>query len=308
MNWKKLGLVYNVTGDKSWAKSHAMIPTPLELPDRIRVFYGTRGIDGRSSISFVDLDKKNPNKILYEHPKPCLTHGAVGCFDDSGVLPGCIVSEEGRILLYYVGFNVRNTVPYSNAIGIAESYDDGFTFQRVYDGAIVDRTATEPYFAVSPCVLRKDNRWLLWYASCTEWITVNDKREALYHIKYAESADGLNWDRPNISCIHPLTSDESNARPTVLFREGEFQMYYSFRGSRDFRDGSDSYMIGYATSTDGKAWTRKDAQAGINLSNSGWDSKMLAYPSIIQTGNDSLLLYNGNGFGFTGFGIAIKNQ
>jgi hypothetical protein len=307
MKWNKLGLVFNVSGQKAWAASHAMIPTPLLLEDRIRVFYGSRGQDGKAAISFVDVDINDPTKVIYEHETSILTHGETGCFDDSGVLPGCVVWDNDRVLLYYVGFNVRNTVPYSNAIGVAESFDDGITFQRVFDGAVVDRTAQEPYFSVSPCVLKTKEGWKLWYASCTKWITVNDKKEALYHIKYADSVDGLLWQRPNKSCILPLADDESNARPTVIYDGGLYHMYYSFRGSSDFRDGCDSYRIGYATSINGQDWLRKDDQTGLYFSKSGWDSKMLAYPSVLECGGRALLFYNGNGFGASGFGVAEKS-
>ncbi|MEO9967589.1 MAG: hypothetical protein ABJF11_17460 [Reichenbachiella sp.] len=304
MNWEKIGQVYNVNGKLPWASSHAMIPTPIALEDRIRVFFGTRGTNGKASISFVDLDINDPSQIIAEHDRPVLSHGQVGCFDDCGVLPGCLVKTEDRLLMYYVGFNVRNTVPYSNAIGVAESFDDGITFQRVYEGAVVDRTKDEPYFSVSPCVISDGKSWKMYYASCTEWISVNDKYEALYHIKMASSSDGFNWDRPNISCILPLKDDESNARPTVFIKDGIFHMYYSYRGSSDFRDGVDSYRLGYAISQDGEHWERKDSECGIGFSEDGWDSKMLAYPSVLEVGQSTYLFYNGNGFGQTGFGIA----
>ncbi|GIX29066.1 MAG: hypothetical protein KatS3mg123_2947 [Burkholderiales bacterium] len=39
MQWRKLGLVYRPDGSQPWAKSHAMVPTPVRLSESVvRVF------------------------------------------------------------------------------------------------------------------------------------------------------------------------------------------------------------------------------------------------------------------------------
>ena len=81
-------------------------------------------------------------------------------------------------------------------------------------------------------------------------------------------------------------------------------MYYCYRGSEDFRNGKNSYQIGYAWSDDLTNWSRDDLQANINISKKGWDSKMVAYPYIVQTSWGTYMFYNGNGFGRSGFGFA----
>jgi hypothetical protein len=40
------------------------------------------------------------------------------------------------------------------------------------------------------------------------------------------------------------------------------------------------------------------------VSKNGWDSDMLCYPCIFDHKGESYMLYNGNGYGRTGFGIA----
>ena len=60
MAWKKLGMVFDLKQHNiGWLKSHAMLPTPLLLDDRIRVYFTGRDVNGHSRISFVDLKKKN---------------------------------------------------------------------------------------------------------------------------------------------------------------------------------------------------------------------------------------------------------
>jgi len=77
------------------------------------------------------------------------------------------------------------------------------------------------------------------------------------------------------------------------------------RGSQDFRGAGATYRMGYATSRDLATWVREDARAGIEPSPEGWDSQMIAYPNVIQVGDRCYMFYNGNGFGQSGFGVAV---
>jgi hypothetical protein len=75
-------------------------------------------------------------------------------------------------------------------------------------------------------------------------------------------------------------------------------MLYSSRArSRD-------YLLGCALSSDGVSWERRDAEVGIAPSGKGWDSGSIAYGSVVQHGDETHLLYCGNGRGVTGFGWA----
>jgi hypothetical protein len=78
-------------------------------------------------------------------------------------------------------------------------------------------------------------------------------------------------------------------------------MWYSIRFGK-------TYRIGYAESTDGVDWQRKDNQVGIDVSDAGWDSEMIEYPCVFDHAGERYMLYNGNGFGKTGFGLAILEQ
>ena len=75
-------------------------------------------------------------------------------------------------------------------------------------------------------------------------------------------------------------------------------MWYSYRGEK--------YRIGYAESEDGIVWTRKDNESGIGVSSEGWDSEMIDYPVVFKHKDDVYMLYCGNGYGKTGFGLAVR--
>jgi hypothetical protein len=86
-------------------------------------------------------------------------------------------------------------------------------------------------------------------------------------------------------------------------------MWYTRRGAADYReDPASAYRIGYAESPDGVRWTRMDERAGIDVSENGWDSVMIAYPFVYQHRGVKYMLYNGNGFGQTGIGYAVWEE
>jgi hypothetical protein len=138
------------------------------------------------------------------------------------------------------------------------------------------------------------------------WLVVDGRPEPLYVIKYAESEDGIEWWRGNRTSIEPSHPEEANARPWVVRGRGGYRMWFCHQRSRGYRsDPRASYRIGYAESVDGEAWVRKDDEAGIDVSDSGWVSVMVTYPSVYEYRGALHLLYNGNGFGASGIGHAV---
>ena len=303
--WQKKGLIFNTDNNYDWMISHACVPTALVLPnDRIRIYFAPRNARGQSIPTFIEVSSDNPSDVLYLHDRPIMPLGKVGTFDDGGIMPCSLIADNDKIYLYYVGWNPSVSVPYRNAVGIAMSNDGGTTFSRLFDGAIIDRTPYEPYFTASPYVYKEGDQWHLWYASATGFVEVAQKYEPVYLIKYGHSTDGITWHRENKVCIEPKTAYEANARPSVIKENGIFKMWFCYRGSLDYRDGSDSYRIGYAESENAVDWERMDEKAGIEFSQDGWDSKMQTYPNVIDYKKRKYLFYNGNGFGKTGIGWA----
>ena len=308
MGWQKLGLSFVTDRQRPWMVSHACTPTGLYLPDgdRIRVYFAPRNARGQSIPTYLEVAAKDPTEVLYLHERPILELGERGTFDDGGIMPCSLVEAgDGRLHLYYVGWNPSVSVAYRNAIGLAISTDGGQTFARPFPGAVVDRDRNEPFFTASPCALREGDRWHLWYASSTGFMEVEDRVEPLYVLKYATSHDGMDWVRPNRALLPPAAPHECTARPSVVKDGNTYRMWYCYRGSYDYRDGSDAYRIGYAESSNpARGWQRMDQRAGIDYSPTGWDSSMQTYPNVVDTPHGRYLFYNGNGFGKTGIGCA----
>ena len=306
MPWNKQGVIFRTDGQQDWMVTHACVPTVHVLNDEVfRIFFAPRNERGQSIPTFIDVAADNPKQVLHVHDRPIMPLGTLGTFDDGGIMPCCVIPTEEGLFLYYVGWNPSGSVPYRNAIGLAVSHDDGQTFEQMFDGAIVDRTRDEPYFTASPWIMREGSDWHMWYASSTGFTVVNGKPEPLYIIKYAHSRNGIDWTRNNVTCIHPNKPDEANARATVIKEGDRYKMWYAYRGSVDYRDGANSYRIGYAESSNAIDWQRYDEQAGIQYSSSGWDATMQTYPCVVKHQETKYLFYNGNGFGRTGIGYAI---
>lgn len=311
MEWKKRGLIYVPKGNQNRMVSHAQLPTVDKVNDDVlRIYYGTRDKLNRTVTTYIEVAADNPKNVLYIHARPVLGLGELGCFDDSGAMPSWIVNHGGIKYLYYIGWNKGVSVSYRNSIGVAISDDGGKTFTRLYKGPVVDRTKTEPYFCGASCVIEENNLWRMWYLSALKWITYNEKPEPVYHIKYAESRDGVNWDRTGIVCIDLKSPEEGGiTRPCVIPEDGIYKMWYCYRGIRDYRTNkAHSYRIGYAESKDGLEWDRKDELAGIDVSVEGWDSVMITYAHVYEHKGRKHMIYNGNGFGRSGFGYAVLEE
>jgi hypothetical protein len=138
----------------------------------------------------------------------------------------------------------------------------------------------------------------MWYLSGMKWMMEARAPKHYYHIKYAESHDGIDWRRTGTVCIDFKDQDEyAISRPTVLRENGLYRMWFSHRGH--------SYRIGYADSRNGILWNRRDKDVGMDVSESGWDSEMIEYPFVFRHGERLYMLYNGNGYGRTGVGLAV---
>ncbi len=297
--WHKKGIVIDGAPRAPWAASHAALP----IADRragardVRVYISARDEQGRAQIGYADWDPAAGGPAVRFSPAPVLGIGELGSFDDSGVTSSCIVSHAGRKYLYYTGWTRGVTVPFYLFVGLAISDDDGESYTRVSQAPILERSAVDPLLTASPYVLIENGLWRMWYVAARDWQMRGGEPRHYYHIRYAESRDGIAWDRRGLVCIDFVHPDEhAIARPCVIHDGDVYRMWYSWRGDR--------YRIGYAESLDGLKWTRLDDLAGLDVSPNGWDSDMVEYPFVFSSGDELLMLYNGNGYGKTGCGVA----
>ena len=278
-------------------RSHAANPVAEPIGgSEIRVYFSSRDADNRSSIASIDISLDDPTTILREASEPVLTPGDLAMFDDSGASIGCIVPVGQKRYLYYMGWHLTVRVPWQNALGLAISDGPGEPFRRVSRFPIVPLNEIDPYTISYPWVLHDGQRFRMWYGSNIQWGA--EKRDMRHLIKYAESVDGIHWHRPDVVAIDFAGPDEyAICKPCVVHENDRFLMWFCSRG--------ETYRIRYAESRDGIVWTRRDQDVGLDVSPDGWDAEMIEYPCVFDHGGRRYMLYAGNGFGRSGFGLAV---
>lgn len=305
MKWRKLGIVYQPDGSQQWARSHAMVPTPLHLPELgvIRVFITCCDDQGIGRPGFVDMAADDPSRVVHVHDKPLMDIGAPGTFDENGVLACSVVPvPDGRLFLYYVGFEIGTQIRYRLLTGLAVSEDSGLTFTRQSQVPVLERNDDDLYFRGGPCVVMENGRFRMWYVGGSRWLDLHGKAMPEYRIKYLESDDGIAWDGGGKLVLDIGADEHGFGRPWVLpMASGGYCMYYSVR-----RKSLGAYRMGYAESPHGLAWTRKDATLGLDAGPDSFDAQAIMYAAPVVVSGRTWCYYNGNGFGRDGFALAVR--
>jgi len=301
MKWEKRGLIYGPDPSSLWARNSALQPTPLlRKEDRsIRIFVGFRDDDGVSRVGYVDVSATDPSRVLRISRNPVLDIGVPGAFDENGVVPCTVVHREGRLYLFYAGYQLALRVKFFVFGGLAVSDDGGETFVRYSQVPICDRTDNELFFRVVHTMMFDDNHWRAWYGGGSDFDVDGEKQYPRYNIRHAYSPDGMHLDSEYQVCIDMEGGEYRVGRPYVIKHENLYRMFYG-TGTK-----TEGYRLAYAESEDGINWLRKDQEVGIDVSTSGWDSEMQAYPAVVTYENQTYLFYNGNSYGREGFGFAL---
>lgn len=248
--------------------THAAMPFYFEGD----VYFSPRDCFNRSHIYRAAF---NPVKASIGRPRHYVAPGKPGAYDDAGAMVSWVKRDGPRVMCYFIGWNIGSAVPFRNSIGLAL---DG---HKLY-GPVKDRDVYDPFGVGSCC------DGLRWYLSVLWWEWVGGSPRPRYHI--------VNGHPHSIAITFKDYEREwAIARPCVVGDE----MWYCFRG--------DEYRIGYATQKDGM-WTRRDDEAGIDVSSAGFDSDAVCYPHVFDHEGARYMLYNGNGYGRTGFGLAIADD
>ena len=304
MKWEKMGLVYGPDGASEWAKHSALQPTPhLRNEERtIRVFAGFRDDEGVSRVGYVDLSADDPAKVLRVSRQPALDVGIPGSFDENGVVPCAIIEREGKLYLFYAGYQLGRRVKFFVFGGLAVSSDGGETFTRYSRVPVCDRNDRELFFRVIHTMMFDGGGWRAWYGGGSEFDLEEGRQYPRYNIRHAYSPDGIHLVDEFQVCVDMAGGEYRVGRPYVIKDADFYRMFYG-AGTK-----AEGYRLAYAESLDGINWTRKDSEIGIDVSGSGWDSRMQAYPAIVSYEDQTYMFYNGNDYGREGFGYAILDH
>ena len=297
--WTKLGRVVVPDAEREWMATYTgpSFAVPRHDADIVDVYMTGRDSRNRSRIGIVAIDPRRPTSPVAIGDTPVFGLGDLGAFDENGVSYPWIVEVDDVQYMYYVGWMPTVLTPFQNHVGLAVRRGGG-EWRRLSRAPILPRTNDEYLSIGSTSVLREPDRWRMWYTCFQRWGRSPGEPKHEYLIKFAESADGVQWTRPNRVCIANASREEfSIGRPSVLRHDGLYHMWFSYRGAE--------YRIGYAWSENGVDWTRRDDLAGIDVSASGWDSEGICYSHVFRWKDAFYMIYCGNHYGRDGLGLAV---
>lgn len=300
MPWQKKGLVFtpNMPGF-----THGSHPCAIHFEGNIFVVAFTcRDEKSRSHIflSYATVDQGA--MVLTGTPKLAMAPGEIGTFDCDGVISVCLIEHGGQYYLYFVGWQNLPEGLWICDTGRATLDLASLTLKKEFAGPVFGRDKHNPLFAAATAFHITGDVWHTWYNSGVKWVKTADGWHHHYGIHHAHSSNGIDWVSDPGMCI-PFADEHEYAfgRPTVYFRDGIYFMWFAHRATVDIP----TYRIGFASSRDGLNWDRNDAMAGIDVSATGWDSQMICYPYVFKHLGSMYMLYNGNDYGRTGFGLAV---
>lgn len=302
--WQKLGRIYVPENGNRHQKlvSHAANPLPIHLSgDVYRIFFSGRDKENRSSVGAVDIDIVQ-RKVITEYHQPFFEHGPDGSFYADGVSIGNCYSANGVRYMLFMGWQTPKFGHWRGDIGRLVVTPE-LTLELDGESPFMSSDPLDPISLSYPWVLENETGgYLMWYGSTSTWDAGNN--EMIHGINFASSGDGHTWRREGLAVPYEVGVAQAFSRPSVVKNmRGEFDMWFSYRSG-----SGEKYRIGFATSGDGKTWKLDLNNAGIDVSSEGWDSEMIEYPFVFDHAGQRYMLYNGNGYGETGFGLAALRQ
>ncbi|RAP27592.1 hypothetical protein DID74_00380 [Candidatus Marinamargulisbacteria bacterium SCGC AG-333-B06] len=283
-------------------QSHATTPVPIYLSgDRFRIFFSSRNKLNQNQLGYVDIDLNNPQEIIGMSSTPSLSLGPLGFFDCDGMYGTSIIKVNDKLILYYAGWNAGKDGLFYSSIGMAESTDLGKSFKRVSNAPILSRDEIDPWAVMAPFVIKDNDKWNMYYTSGIKLYKENDTLKSFYDVKLAISDDGYKWKKTGTVCI-PLKNDMTNiARANVIKQQNKFLVWFPY-----VSNSTNQYRIGYGESSDGIHFGKFKYDNDLKVTeNSTWDNEAVTYPYVFYHNNKQYMLYNGNQFGKTGFGLAV---
>lgn len=301
--WRSLGHVHAAAGESPAHMTHASYPTPLVLPDgQLRVFYSPRDEAGRSTIFSLDL-AIGPTGFSRQGPPmgPWLEPGPAGAFDDAGASVSWVgATPDGGIDCWYLGWTLGVSVPFRTAIGRAIAAPGEQRMQRLSYAPALDRDPTDPLSVGYPWLVPGTDGLSIWYG--THRYPPQGGRSVDHVIRRARSSDrGSTWRRdPQPALTHSAADEWALSRPCVVHCPDGWHMWFCRR--------LDVYRLGYAYSPDGVHWTRADNAVHFVTLEAEWERGIRTYPAVFDHLGHRWMLYNGTGYGRTGFGLAVLEE
>ena len=233
------------------------------------------------------------------HPNnPVLSPGSTGEWDAYTVEFPYVIRENGQYKMWYSSGG-SNYIQYK--IGFATS-PDGINWTKYANNPILG-FGTEPWEAggVMACtVLPVSGGYKMWYTGLT-----TAGQNGTCAIGYANSTDGISWERNNNPVLVPSVSGEWDdtwvLNPDVLLIDNQYYMWYVGADNNSFL-----FEIGLATSYNGINWEKHSSNPVLQTSPGQWDGISVGCGTVLFMGDSLCMWYHGMG-SFWQIGLATSS-
>ena len=229
--------------------------------------------------------------------------------------PFLLPVSDSRWLLYFTGWGKRTDGKLANTTGVAVSDDGGASWQYAPEHPVI--ALDRPYDAEgsgSVWILREDDRFRMYYTAIGRYYprpsgvrTGHGDTIPEIGIAYAESRDGLHWEKPlDHLLIAPRAFGVTPyeyicSKPCVIKEQGGYVMWVNTFGT--------AYRVHRLVSKDGLDWQwarRYGADGELGVGEDGaFDDQQRSYPAIVAGNGELHCWFTGNRFGTTGIGYAL---
>lgn len=302
--WHDYGVIFEVKSISNWIASHAYVPTAILLKDKIRVFVAFLDPNKIGRLGYVDVNLKNPEKVIDYSPEPLLCDSDGDMFDSAGVTPLCALREQDHIKLYYAGWKsiTGTSERYTLFTGLAIGDENANRFVRYSNRPIINGREKNENIRTAGQVLKIDNNYFSFVATQKGQREIKGKSVPIYDLEYATSYDGKVWGNEQTRVFsHEIGKILGYGRSAIWKnKHNVFEGLFSVRGW----DGGYTDLV-YSTSPDGISWAPLENSHRSFLAKDTCDLQSeVAFPSVISLNNRLYMFYNGDGFGEEGLRLA----
>ena len=291
--WQRSVLV-QPKSDKWWMTSHTGAAC-LKWQDEIgSIIIGGRAQDNRSRLGYMEVVlEANALALCSISEEPLLDVGPLGSFYQDGVSYPWRFQQGNVKSLLFTGWR-RTDSGFENHLGLA-SWDDN---ENAWVPDPRPIFPDEQFGTGSACYFEDQNGPGLLVTRFSGWFTSRQRSIPRYAVWIARLASDQLWElREPLKGIS-VSSRQAVARPAVVRTHGETLLWLSLREENSYR------LIGGRL--EGQAFIRDPSLDIAPAPANGWDSQMTEYAAPAIALERLVVLYNGNGFGKTGLGVAIK--
>ena len=229
--------------------------------------------------------------------------------------PFLLPVTDSRWLIYFTAWGERADGKLPNTTGVAISENGGESWQYHTEHPII--ALDRPYDAEasgSIWILRENDRFRMYYTAIGRYFprpegatTGHGDTIPEIGIAYAESDDGLHWEKPvDHLLVAPRGFDVTPyeyicSKPCVVKDQNGYVMWVNTFGT--------AYRVHRLVSRDGLHWQWAkrygvDGELGVG-DHGAFDDQQRSYPSIVSSNGELRCWFTGNQFGATGIGYAV---